>query len=243
MLVLRTLGAPQRRLLRGRKGKEIAEADAEAVPTSRVTIVRPAPFGSGEEAKAWLGGIRDDQERRESELDAALAVLGRALHAQRVASADSSLPDLSLDRALVTRIGFGAGEEVADGRYESAWELPPDRHPTRRSMEAPEERFAAILAGRERALAAEELVLRARADLDAGRRKEAALGARVALESLLAETASEKPEHGRLEEQRETAGQAANAALRGDLPPELASRLDDAIRAMEGALRRRRLRP
>ena len=36
-------------------------------------------------------------------------------------------------------------------------------------------------------LACEELVLRARADLDAGRFREAALQARVALESLLAE--------------------------------------------------------
>ena len=54
-------------------------------------------------------------------------------------------------------------------------------------MEAPEERFAALLGGREQALACEELVLRARADLDAGREREAALEARVALEALLAE--------------------------------------------------------
>ena len=54
-------------------------------------------------------------------------------------------------------------------------------------MEAPEERFAALLGGREQVLACEELVLRARADLDAGREREAALQARVALESLLAE--------------------------------------------------------
>ena len=54
-------------------------------------------------------------------------------------------------------------------------------------MEAPEERFAALLGGRESPLAAEELVLRARADLDAGRPREAALQARVALEALLAE--------------------------------------------------------
>ena len=36
-------------------------------------------------------------------------------------------------------------------------------------MEAPEERFAALLGGHETVLAAEELVLQARADLDAGR--------------------------------------------------------------------------
>ena len=54
-------------------------------------------------------------------------------------------------------------------------------------MEAPDERFAALLGGREAALACEELVLRARADADAGRDREAALQARIALESLLSE--------------------------------------------------------
>ena len=53
-------------------------------------------------------------------------------------------------------------------------------------MEAPEERFAALLGGREESLPAEELVLRARADLNAGRLAEAALQARVAIEALLA---------------------------------------------------------
>ena len=76
---------------------------------------------------------------------------------------------------------------MADGRFSDAWELPRERTRTRRSMEAPEERFAALLGGRERPLACEELVLRARADLDAGRPREAALQARVALEALLAE--------------------------------------------------------
>ena len=57
-------------------------------------------------------------------------------------------------------------------------------------MESPEERYAAILGGRDRGLAGEELVLRARMDLDAGRVREAALQARVALEALLAELPS-----------------------------------------------------
>ena len=80
---------------------------------------------------------------------------------------------------------------MADGRFAEAWELPPPgARRTRRSMEAPEERFAALLGGRGSPLAAEELVLRARADLDAGRTREAALQARVALEALLAELES-----------------------------------------------------
>ena len=98
---------------------------------------------------------------------------------------------MALQRALVARIGLGDGESVADGRFAEAWELPPPgARRTRRSMEAPEERFAALVGGHGSPLAAEELVLRARADLDAGRTREAALQARVALEALLAELES-----------------------------------------------------
>ena len=101
-------------------------------------------------------------------------------------------------------------------------------------MEAPEERFAAILAGREAAWPAEELLLRARTDLDAGREREAALGARVALEALLAE----RPDAGA---DRGAVAAAANAALRGALDDDTRERLDAAIRRMEAAVRRRRL--
>ena len=76
-------------------------------------------------------------------------------------------------------------------------------------------------------------MLRARADLDAGRRREAALQARVAIEALLAETGDRS-----LDEHRELVVRAAAAALDGDPPHEL----EDAVAAMEGVLRRRRLR-
>ena len=87
----------------------------------------------------------------------------------------------------MVRIGYGSGDEVADGRFgEAASSRGPAARRARRSMEAPEERFAALLGGREEVLPAEELVLRARADLNAGRVAEAALQARVAIEALLA---------------------------------------------------------
>jgi len=103
-----------------------------------------------------------------AELATALVVLARALRAHRVARADPSARDVSPAQALVTRIGYGAGEAVADGRYAQAWELPREHRRTQRSMEAPDERFAALIGAREAVLACEDLVLRARADLDAG---------------------------------------------------------------------------
>jgi hypothetical protein len=239
VLVLRTLGAPERRRLRGRRGRAVESADPEPVPTSRATLVAPEPFGGGEEeAKAWLHGLRRDRERAEEELDTAVRRLNRALHAQRVAAADPYVREVTSAQALVARIGYGSGEEASEGRFADAWELPREGRRTRRSMEAPEVRFAAILGGREPVLAGEELVLRARADLDAGRPREAALEARVALEALLAElpTAVEG-----LASLRDPVGEAANAALAGALPPGVERALADAVERMESALRRRRL--
>jgi len=87
--------------------------------------------------------------------------------------------------ALVTRVGFGPGEQVADGRWTQALTVPLPR-PGRHAAGA-QERLAALLGGRDAALACEELTLRARSDVDAGREREAALQVRVALDAALAE--------------------------------------------------------
>jgi hypothetical protein len=102
-------------------------------------------------------------------------------------------------------------------------------------MLAPQERLAAVLSGSDRILACEELVLRARADLDAARPREAALQARIALEALLAEL----PDSPDVAKHRDAVGQAANAALHGDPPAELEAAVADAVAAMRRALARR----
>jgi hypothetical protein len=234
VLVLTTLGAPQRRLL-ARRGRRVEGAQPEPVPTSRASVVRPEPFATREAAEEWAARGAEDERVEE-----ALQVLNRALHAHRVSAYTSHPADLPREAALVVRLGYGDGEAVAAGRYVEARELPSRARRTKRSMEAPEERFAAILAGREATSPAEELVLRARADLDAGRDQEAALGARVALEALLAERAGAGAAAG-LEADRGSVGEAANAALRGPLDAGERERLRAAIVRMETALRRRRL--
>jgi hypothetical protein len=233
VLVLGTLGAPERHWLRDRRPREVGEVPPEPVPTSRATVVRPDPFASREAASAWLAELRRDSDARDAELARALAIVNRALRAQRAAAADPYVPDVSVERALVVRLGYGSGTAVADGRFGEALELPrAGARRVKRSMEAPEERFAALLGGHEQALAAEELVLRARADLDAGRDREAALQARVAIEALIAETGTDA-----LEPERQTVITAAAAALAGDRP----EGLEEAVAAMEALLRRRRL--
>jgi hypothetical protein len=200
--------------------------------TPGATVVRPVAFRSGDEAAEWLAELRADKEEIDLELSSALALVNRALRAWRAARADPYVAEVSLDRALVARVGYGGGEAVADGRLAEALELPrPKPRRVRRSMEAPEERFAALLGAREAQLVAEELVLRARADLNAGRSREAALQARVALEAM----------GPGLAEHRAAVGAAANAALEGDLDAEELQALTEAIEGMEAGLRRHRL--
>lgn len=242
VLVLATLGAPERRRLRDRKPRAVPAAEAgpvdpEPVPTSRATVARGAPFSDRSEAAGWLAGLRSDPDALDAELASALGVLNRALRAQRVAAADPYVAEVSLSRALAIRVGYGSGEDVADGRYAEALSAPlPSARRVKRSMEAPEERFAALVGGRDEVLPAEELVLRARADLEAGRPREAALQARVAVEALVSALGMDTaPEH------RQTITSAASAALQGDLPGDLMAALEEAVAAMEAALKRRRL--
>jgi hypothetical protein len=236
VLVLTTLGAPERRRRSGRRSRAVKQAEPEAVPTARASVVRPEPFRSREQAAAWLARLGGDEEAVLAELDAALTTLNKALRAQRAAAADPYVAEVSASRALVARVGYGGGEAVAEGRFGEALELPrAGGRRVKRSMETPEERFAALLGAREEALVAEELVLRARLDLDAGRLREAALQARVALEALIAEVG---PGAGELGGHRAAVAEAANEALRGDVR---ADDVQEAVAAMEGVLRRHRL--
>ena len=242
IIVIGTLGAPERRLLRGRRGSVVEQAGPEPVPTSRVTVIEPEPLPDRDAGAAWLSERRASDELAAAEVEGAVAVVNRALHAHRAARADPHAREVSREAALVVRLGYGSGEAVAEGRFAEAWELPREGGRTRRSMEAPEERFAALLGGREAVLVCEDLVLRARADLDAGRSRAAALQARVALESLLAEIGEMPPERrAALEADRGPVGDAANAALRGELTAERAEQLAGAVGRMETALRSRRL--
>lgn len=153
-----------------------ARPEPATVPTSRATVIDPVSVSAERQARAWL-----EELDREREVTAAAAVINRVVHAHRLASADPYLHEVSPAHALVIRAGWGAGEQVADGRWLHARELAP--HPPRgrrrRSGRAaalrPQERLAALLGGHERDLLCEELALRARLDLQEGRIRHAAL--------------------------------------------------------------------
>ena len=118
VLVVRTLGAPPRQRRRRRPREVEPEPEPTPVSTSRATVIVVDALDGLEAAQAWLrAGRGDTAERRLTE---AVAVLNRTLAAHRVATADPALRDVGREQALVARLGFGSGDEVADGQGSSA---------------------------------------------------------------------------------------------------------------------------
>lgn len=243
MLVVATLGAPERRRRLDRRKQRQAEPEPEPMPvtTGRATVIDVgAPFEAEAEAAAWL------QAAGEDELADGIAVLNRVLHAFRLVTADPYLAPVGRHQALIARIGFGAGEQVADGLWTDARELLAHQARQRRTTVLhPQARLAAVLGGREDALACEELVLRARLDFDHGRGREAALQTLVALDAALAELPLDPTAPAlaaRLEElrgRREQATSAAQEALAGPLSQKTLDEVAFTLNRLEAIFRAR----
>jgi hypothetical protein len=242
VLVLATLGAPERRRLRDRRARPVAaEPPPTPVTTARATVVEAVPV-STTEAERWVAAAGPEEAER------ALAQVARAVRSHRLASADPDVHEPGLGHALVVRVGHGAGEQVAEGRWSAARELPPARPPRRGRATGlqPQERLAELLGGHAQPLACEELTLRARHDLDRGRLREAALQLRAALDAAVVElpafAGASQDAARRLEQLRERRGTVAalvDAALAGVLPPDAEETLADALGLLEAALRAR----
>lgn len=242
VLVLATLGAPERRRLASRRNRQ-AQPEPEPTPvaTGRATvIVVSEPLQGGDAARRWL------ERAGEDELLADLAVLNRALHAFRLVTADPYLHPVRRQQALVARIGWGAGDQVAEGLWSDARELVAVVGRERRAKVLhPQARLAAVMNGRERALACEELTLRARLDLDHGRDREAALQLLVALDAGLAELPADPVAAVLAERMAELRGQrdlvtaAAQAALAGPLSADQREIVAFTLGRLEAALRAR----
>jgi hypothetical protein len=243
-VAIATLGAPQRWLVLRRRNRPKPagqEPDPAPVLTTRATVIGVTPFDSDRAGRSWLRGADIDDEA-----NIGVQILNDVLYAHRTTTADPFVREVSRDQALVVRVGIGEGEQVADGRWTEAREVEPAPPRMRRSAAMrPQERLAALLGGRDAALASEELTLRARLDLDRGRQREAALQLRVALEAALAELVPWVEHPGMaerlsgLKDERAAVGAAANMALQGGLDEATAADVARALRKVEGALRAR----
>jgi hypothetical protein len=237
VIVLSTIGAPPRKLFGrgGRKGAVVSSAEeAAAVPVTRATLIHAESLPSAGE---WLERLRKDPAALDAEVDGAARELNAVLRAHRAAAADPYVREVNRVVANAVRVGYGSGDLVADGKFTEAYELPEEARRRGRPADAmmPLERLAAVLSGNEEIGVAEELVLRARVDIDVGRMREAALQARIALEAMLA---SGYEAAGELAAHRGAVGEAANAALRGELSSALAEAVVAAVEDMRRTLRR-----
>jgi hypothetical protein len=254
VLVIETLGAPPpaRRRRKRPKDAEVSEPPGE-LPVARATVVLAFDqFDDEEAAAAWLREATAAEDSIDRLVEQGIDELNQALHAQAVASGDPYPQTVTPARATTIRIGFGSGEALADGAYTSAHQVDPGLGPISRRRQRdeelrPQQRLAAVLGGRERLDACETLLLRARADLDAGRNREAALQLRVGLEALLVELkgALNDPGHDEdmatLNARRREVGELANAAISADLNLDQVKSLGELLATSERVLRRRRV--
>ena len=241
VIVIGDLEAPRRRRL-GRRRPRSAEPGSEPgeVEVTRATVITTDPLPE-DGAPAWLDAAVRDHETTVGE---ALMLLNRTIHGHRLAAMDPYVSEVRAGQALATRIGYGSGEQVAEGHWEAARELPSPR-PSRSMLLHPQQRLAALLSGRDVALACEVLALRARVDLDQGREREAAFQLAAAFDAALAElegwrgTESVATRLDELHDHREPVDAAARAALEGGLQAEHIQAIDAALGRLEATLRAR----
>jgi hypothetical protein len=210
----------------------------EPVACTRVAVIDASAMPDHATAAAWLKrasvGVETDE-------------IARFLTMYRVAAADPYAPDFDPARASAIRIGYGPGAQLAAGEWTEVREVevPAAPAPKRRSKHRPADRLAALLSGRDAILACEELTLRARADLERGRNREAALQLEGAIDAALAELAGWVTVGDlsvRLDELRELApgvSSAAAAARSGTLEPAGVEVISSALSRLEAALRAR----
>jgi hypothetical protein len=252
VLVVETLGAPGPARRRRRPRGIARDENPAELPLTRVTAIRAfAPFAGEAEAERWLDEATEAPDTAEVLAGEGTALLNRALHAHAVAASDPRAVELAPEDAAVVRLGYGSGDQTAGGDFAAAREIDMREVASRRKRRQedlrPQERVAAVLGGRERADVCETLLLRARADLDAGRDREAALQLRVGFEALVVELrgALADPGHdrdmGTLNERRREVGEAANAALGGELTSEQLRGVRELLEIAERVLRRRRV--
>jgi hypothetical protein len=239
VLVISGIDAP-RRLRRGSRRPRPAEPGPAPVEVTRATVVAAATLDGEAAAESWLAAADD------ATVADALAVLNRALHARRVATADPYAGEVRGADATVTRVGYGTGDEVAEGWWTVARELPTEvPRIARESALRPVERFSALLSGRDVALACELLALRARADLEQGRDREAALQLEAALAAARSELVGWRELSGMAARLDELGGLmdgvagAAVAARAGTLNEAGRAVVEGALGRLEAALRAR----
>jgi hypothetical protein len=207
-------------------------------------VIGATGFEDEAAAKQWLERCRRHEVERSELVDTSLLVVNRAVHGHRVAGSDPYVRDVSAAQAQTVRIGYGTGDDVVDGNWRDAYDLPPGSRTrsSRRQMLAPQEELAGILSGKRPAYVSDDLILRARLDLEQGRPEQAVLQLRTGLDALAAELRRDKSKVRGTEALGDLAAAVRDLASvpEGKLTGERKERLAETIAHTERLLRRRR---
>jgi hypothetical protein len=182
VLIVQELDAPRPKRRGRRRATPVAPGEPEEVPVTRVTVTG-ASVEDDAAGSAWLKEVLRDRERGTRELREATRILNRALSALRAEARDPLVQEIGATKALAIRVGHGTGDELAEGRWTEASQLPQPRRGRLDDVE-PQSRVAAVLAGRDEVHPAETLMQRARLDLQQGRNAEARYGLQAARAAL-----------------------------------------------------------
>jgi hypothetical protein len=192
-----------------------------------------------------LDALRADAAATEAAVTEGLREVNRVVRAHRIANQDPYDHEIGRLTPIAVRVGVGTGAELADGRWTQAFTVPaPERRQRRADALRPQERLAELLSGRESIDVCETLLLRARADLDQSRPREAAIQLSQGLDALLAELPDragpgQEEDLATLRERRGSTGEIAAAALHGHPSTDQVDQLAETLHICERVLRRR----
>lgn len=241
VLVMAVQDVPKgRRRLRRRARLLEPGHEADDVPLQLASYVEAsAPIHDEREARERLEEVAQMSDLQARWVEEGLSVLNRAIAGHRAGAGDPYVLEVARRDARRVRIGFGTSQEVAEGGWTEALDIPspPGPRASRASTLAPAEAVADALTGRLPVLQCEDLLVRVFLDLDHGRTQAAALQAEAGLRLLLAETVTEDD---RVRDATTTAAELSDLAVTRPLSEPEVERLLGAVAAGTRVLETRR---
>jgi len=182
VMIVQELEVPRPKRRSRRRARPVTPDEPGQVPVTRVTVTG-VPLADPSSGSDWLKETLRSRERGARELRDATRIINRALNAVRAEARDPLVQEIGATKALAIRLGHGTGDELAEGRWSEASQLP---HQPRGRLDDvdPQSRVAAVLAGSADIHSAETLIQRARLDVQQGRDAEARYGLQAARAAL-----------------------------------------------------------
>ncbi|HYF27347.1 MAG TPA: hypothetical protein VD931_16505 [Baekduia sp.] len=200
VLQLRVVGAPPPtggRLVRRNRAARDDDPPRELSLLRVMWIGASQPMRDREDAEARLERLRREEDEREELVAAVVEIVNIAIRAHRAGARDPYAAELTRADPREVRVGYGTAAELTEGRWRAAFTPPPPRMPRidRSERLGPTDVVVLALGGRLGLLEAEDLALRALADVDQHRPRAAAVQLRACVDLAAAELREAAAEH------------------------------------------------